>query len=290
MNTDALTSAGRVRPRLAAVAAFACALAVALAATPGDADAAVGPTDLQLTKTDTPDPVTEGGTLTYAVEVRNLLLGPNNDASNVVVTDRLDNQLDFVSVQTTQGTCDRNGPNITCELGTVLAGQTQTVTIVVRPRREGTIANAAQLTSPQDTNPANNADTELTTVVGGGPSCGGRTATILGTAGDDTITGTDRPDVIVSFGGADTILSSGGNDVVCSRSGADTVRGGSGGDRLIGGSGPDKLAGKSGNDVLKGKGGRDRLRGRGGFDVLNGGAGRDSCKGGAGRDKEKRCP
>ena len=289
MNSASLRANVPARFAVAGATAAVLALAVAMVA-PNPADAAVGPTDLQLTKTDTPDPVTEGGTLTYTVEVRNLLMGPNNDASNVVVTDRLDNQLDFVSVQTTQGTCDRNGPNISCELGTVLAGQTQTVTIVVRPRRAGTIANAAQLTSPQDTNPANNSDTELTTVVGGGPSCGGRTATVLGTAGDDTITGTDRPDVIVSFGGDDTIRSLGGNDVVCSRSGEDTVRGGSGGDLLIGGSGHDKLAGKAGNDVLRGKGGRDRLRGRGGNDRLNGGGGRDSCKGGGGRDTEKRCP
>ena len=289
MNASALESAGRV-PRLAAVAAVVCALAVVLMGSPDDAGAAVGPTDLQLTKDDTPDPVSEGGILTYTVAVRNLLVGPTNDASNVVVTDRLDNQLDFVSVQTTQGICDRKGPNISCELGTVLAGQTQTVTILVRPRRAGTIANTAQVTSPQDTNPANNADTEVTTVVGGGPSCAGRTATILGTAGDDVITGTDRRDVIVSFGGDDTVFALGGNDIVCSKAGDDVVRGGSGGDRLIGGTGHDKLAGKSGNDVLKGKKGRDRLRGGGGSDVLNGGSGRDSCKGGAGRDVKKRCP
>lgn len=271
----------------AIAAAVACAFAVVLIGSPDDADAVVGPTDLELTKTDNPDPVVQGGTLTYTVLVRNL---GTNDASNVVVTDRLDNQLDFVSVLTTQGICDRRGRNITCELGTVLAGQAPAVTIVVRPQRLGTIANAAQVTSPNDTNAFNNAAIETTTVVSGGPRCAGRTATIVGTGGDDTIEGTDRRDVIVSFGGDDVIRSFGGNDVVCSKSGADVVRGGSGGDLLIGGKGRDKLAGKAGNDILRGKGGRDRLRGRGGNDRLNGGAGRDSCKGGGGRDIEKRCP
>ena len=267
---------------VAIVALFA--LAIVLIGAPGESDAAPGDADLQLTKTDNPDPVTVGATLTYTIEVRNL--GPLA-ATNVVVTDELDNQVDFVSATSP---CQRKGRTITCELGQINAGATETVTIVVRPKREGTIANTATVTSPEDNTPGNNSDTETTTVGPPGPSCGGRTATILGTAGDDTITGTDRRDVIVTFGGDDTVFSLGGNDVVCTRSGADTARGGSGGDRLIGGSGPDKLAGKSGNDVLKGKGGRDRLRGRGGADLLNGGAGRDSCKGGAGNDTEKRCP
>jgi uncharacterized repeat protein (TIGR01451 family) len=272
----------------AALTAAVLALAVAMVA-PNSADAAVGPTDLRLTKSDSPDPVSSGGLLTYTILVENLEAGAMDDASNVVVTDELDNQLEFVSFATTQGSCDRRGRRITCELGTLLAGQSATVTIQVRPRREGTFANTATVTSPQDTNPANNQDTELTTVANG-PGCAGRTATIVGTAASETIVGTAGRDVIVTFGGDDTVLALEGNDVVCSRSGADTVRGGSGADTLIGGSGSDKLAGKSGNDVLRGKSGRDRLRGRGGNDRLNGGGGRDSCKGGGGRDTEKRCP
>lgn len=286
MNSDAFATSGRVRFRLAAVvAAAACALAVAMI---GSASNAYGASDLSLTKSDNPDPVTVGALLTYTIEVRNTSLDP---ATDVRVEDELDNQLDFVSATTSDGgTCTRQGRKITCQLGTVAANATETVTIQVRPRREGTIANTATVFSPDDTTPANNSDTETTTVGPAGPTCGGRPATHLGTLGDDTITGTDQGDVIITFAGDDTVFALGGNDVVCTRSGADVARGGTGNDRLIGGSGSDKLAGKSGNDTLKGKGGRDRLRGRGGSDVLNGGAGRDSCKGGAGRDVEKRCP
>jgi uncharacterized repeat protein (TIGR01451 family) len=287
MNSDAFTTGGRVRRRSAAVAAAAavCALAVAML---GPASNAYGASDLGLTKSDNPDPVTVGAVLTYTIEVRNT--GPD-PATQVRVEDELDNQLDFVSATTSDGaTCDRKGRKITCQLGTIAANASKTVTIQVRPKREGTIANTATVFSPDDTTPGNNSDTETTTVGPGGPSCAGRTATQLGTAGDDVILGTDRSDVIISFGGDDTIRSFGGNDIVCSKSGDDVVRGGSGGDLLIGGTGHDKLAGKSGNDVLRGKKGRDSLRGRGGFDRLNGGGGRDSCKGGAGRDIEKRCP
>jgi uncharacterized repeat protein (TIGR01451 family) len=289
MKTDALAAGPSRFGRLAAVAAL-LALAVAVFASPNLADAVVGPTDLRVTKTDSPDPVSEGGLLTYTILVENL--GPG-DATDVVLTDELDNQVEFVSFQTTQGNCDRQGRRITCELGQIDAGQSATVTIRVRPQRDGTIVNTATVTSPQDVDPAtagNNSDTETTTVGPGGPSCGGRTATILGTAGDDVIVGTDRRDVIVSFGGDDTVRSFAGNDIVCTKAGDDVARGGSGGDLLIGGTGSDQLAGKSGNDVLRGKRGRDALRGRGGSDVLNGGAGRDSCKGGAGSDTEKRCP
>jgi uncharacterized repeat protein (TIGR01451 family) len=288
MKTDALAASPKRFGRFVTAAAL-LTLAIAVFASPNLADAVVGPTDLRVTKTDSPDPVSEGGLLTYTILVENLGLG---DATDVDLTDELDSQVDFVSFETTQGTCDRKGKTITCELGQINAEQSVTVTIRVRPRREGTIANTASVTSPQDVDPAtagNNSDTETTTV-SNAPGCGGRTATIVGTAGNDTITGTDGRDVIVTFAGDDTVFALQGNDIVCTRSGADTARGGSGGDRLIGGTGPDRLAGKSGNDVLKGKGGRDVLRGRGGFDILNGGAGLDSCKGGAGRDVEKRCP
>ena len=42
-----------------------------------------------------------------------------------------------------------------------------------------------------------------------------RSATIVGTPGDDTLRGTDGPDVIVGLGGDDTIFGLGGDDVIC---------------------------------------------------------------------------
>jgi len=270
------------------VAALAVAAGLAMIALPGGVGAAPGDADISVTKADSPDPVARGALLTYSVQVANA--GPLA-ATDVALTDTLDSKVEFVSATPSAGTCERKGRKVSCQLGTIAAGTGAAVTIVVRPRKPGTVTNTAAVASPDDNTPANNAAIATTTVVRAtGPSCGGRVATIVGSAGDDTIAGTPKRDVIVSFGGDDTIRSFGGNDIVCSKSGEDVVRGGRGNDRLIGGTGDDKLAGKAGDDVLKGKRGRDRLRGRGGNDVLNGGKGRDSCKGGGGRDIEKRCP
>ena len=66
--------------------ALAVVLALVLINWPSGASAAVGPTDLALTKSDSPDPVAVGGTLTYTIQVQNL---GANDATAVVVTDPL---------------------------------------------------------------------------------------------------------------------------------------------------------------------------------------------------------
>lgn len=124
--------------------------------------------------------------------------------------------------------------------------------------------------------------------------CGGRSATIVGTARADKIPGTSGRDVIVSLGGADRISSGGGNDLVCSGPGGDIVSMGRGADGAFGAGGPDRLRGGAGNDRLFGDGGRDLLNGGAGRDLLLGGArgdrilglgGRpDRCLGGGGRD------
>jgi uncharacterized delta-60 repeat protein len=112
------------------------------------------------------------------------------------------------------------------------------------------------------------------------PRCGGRRATIVGTAKDDVLRGTRRADVIVALGGDDVIRAAQGNDIVC---------GGKGNDRLVGGPGADRLDGEQGNDTLSGGAGNDRLSGGGGRDRLTGGPQRDSCAGGAGRDRATTC-
>ncbi|MGH8570451.1 MAG: hypothetical protein ACREXU_21220, partial [Gammaproteobacteria bacterium] len=103
------------------------------------------------------------------------------------------------------------------------------------------------------------------------PTCGGRPATILGTAGADTMRGTLGRDVILGLAGNDTIRGLAGNDTIC---------GGTGRDTLIGGDGNDRLLGKSGKDRLFGDGGQDRL---------DGGTDRDRCRGGQGRNTTIRC-
>jgi Ca2+-binding RTX toxin-like protein len=63
-------------------------------------------------------------------------------------------------------------------------------------------------------------------------SCGGRTATIVGTLGDDTLRGTPGPDVIAAENGDDTVLGLAGRDLICGGRGTDLCRGGPGGDTL----------------------------------------------------------
>jgi uncharacterized delta-60 repeat protein len=92
------------------------------------------------------------------------------------------------------------------------------------------------------------------------PRCGGRAATIVGTAGRDVLRGTRRADVIVALGGADRVLARGGNDLVCGGAGNDRLSGGAGRDRLLGEGGRDRLLGGGGRDRLVGGPGRDRAR------------------------------
>lgn len=114
--------------------------------------------------------------------------------------------------------------------------------------------------------------------------CGGRTATIVGTAGNDTLVGTNGVDVIAGLAGNDTINGRRGNDIVCGGSGRDRVGGGAGVDRASGGSGSDRVSGNSGNDRVSGDAGNDRVSGGTGRDRVSGGSGRDVLLGGTGRD------
>ncbi len=114
--------------------------------------------------------------------------------------------------------------------------------------------------------------------------CGGRRATVVGTARADRLRGTARADVIAGLGGNDRITGLGGNDIVCGGAGNDQVDGGAGADRLIGGAGADRIAGGAGADRVEGGAGADRLLGGAGRDRLLGGAGADRLVGGAGVD------
>jgi len=263
----------------------------------GPASAAA--TDLALTKSDSPDPVVQGSNLTYTITVSNMAAGAM-EATGVTVVDTLPSQVDFVSASSG---CTHASGKVTCDLGAVAANTSESVNVVVKPKKSGTISNtaivSADAASP-DANAANNTDTEATVVSKpanapkkkgkkkGQVSCA--TPTISGTAGDDVITGTSHGDVIVTFTGNDQVFAGGGGDLICSGAGADTVFGQDGGDTVIAGGGPDRAIGGKAGDVLKGKAGRDLLKGKSGNDLLNGGRNRDRCKGGSGNDTLVRCP
>ena len=90
--------------------------------------------------------------------------------------------------------------------------------------------------------------------------CGGREATIFGSAASETLQGTRGNDVIAALGGTDTISGRGGKDLICGGAGNDTLQGGRGGDDLRGESGHDRLLGGRGSDRCDGGKGRDNAR------------------------------
>jgi hypothetical protein len=112
------------------------------------------------------------------------------------------------------------------------------------------------------------------------PTCFDRSATIVGTDGDDRLRGTDGPDVIVAGGGADVIRGFGGDDVICAGKNpwlpidpdeidddyepgydwSDRVYAGPGDDTVDGGPSLNHIHGGTGDDVLYAGGRREPPR------------------------------
>lgn len=144
--------------------------------------------DVSVTKTDSPDPVTEGSTLTYTVTVRN---NGSNTATDVTLSDGVSplTLASFVSADSTQGVCSTalnfcggfgciealGFPlDVTCNIGTLNAGASATVTILVRPPEQSVLFDTASVSgSAPDSNLSNNSDTESTTVNPFSPAAGG---------------------------------------------------------------------------------------------------------------------
>ncbi len=81
--------------------------------------------NLSVAKLDYPDPAAAGTTLTYTILVTNT--GPS-DARNVVITDTLPTYLTY---RAASAGCAHNAGVVTCQLGTVTAGATKTLVVVV---------------------------------------------------------------------------------------------------------------------------------------------------------------
>ena len=120
--------------------------------------------ELILSMADSPDPVAVvTGNLTYTVTVANA--GPNQ-ATGVVVTDTLPTSVNFGSANATMGSCSQASITVTCNIGTIAALASATVTIVVIPQTPGiTITNTATVTlnetDPDLSNNTARVDTEV---------------------------------------------------------------------------------------------------------------------------------
>src|SRR5438034_1225055 len=127
--------------------------------------------DLAVTKTDSPDPVRPGGTLTYIIGVSNA--GPNAAAS-VTMNDPLPPLTTFQSMPTPAGwsctTPAAGSPGtVNCTTATLASGATATFTLAVQVSPAAldgsTIANAATVSSATfDPNLMNNTATATTSV------------------------------------------------------------------------------------------------------------------------------
>jgi hypothetical protein len=133
--------------------------------TGGSLTVVAGLADLSITKTDSPDPVTPSGTLTYTITVHN---GGPDDASAVKVVDTLPAGTTFVSATGTNWSCTNASGTVTCNrTGGNLPANTDApnITIVVTaPTSLGPITNTATVSSPNDNTSGNNTATATTAV------------------------------------------------------------------------------------------------------------------------------
>ncbi len=218
--------AGKRSLGLTGVAGLVLGLAVLFPAT------ALAPSDLSITKSDSPDPVTEGSQLTYTIEVRND--GPD-PATNVVVTDDLSSSdFDLVSTTPSQGNCTVEGGH--------------------KPPKGGSCKTA----TPTITG------TEGNDVLTGTPA----TDVIFGLGGDDSITGLGGQDLLCAGSGNDVAKGQADADFVRGGSGNDVTKGGGANDKVGGGGGNDRLGGGLGADFLNGGPGVDHCNGGPGKDTF----------------------
>jgi uncharacterized repeat protein (TIGR01451 family) len=94
--------------------------------------------DLSVDVSDSPDPVTVGGTVTYTIEVSNLPVPAvsSSPATGVDLSVSLPTGATFVSATVSQGTCNHApGSAVGCALGTIASGAKAEATVVVTARR-----------------------------------------------------------------------------------------------------------------------------------------------------------
>jgi uncharacterized repeat protein (TIGR01451 family) len=121
--------------------------------------------DVGVVKTVTPATVAVGSTATFKIVATNVV---GATALNVFVTDQLPAALSLVTATATQGSCSGT-TLVTCTIGTLTSGQSETITIVVSAATAGSVTNTANIgASNPDPNLATNNHSSATLVVTGG--------------------------------------------------------------------------------------------------------------------------
>lgn len=178
-----------VTPRATIVAVASLLVALTLGSHAGAVSAPGGArglplavSDLSVTVTDSPDPVSAGAPLQYVLDVSNA--GPD-PAAAVVLTDTLPAGVTFGSATGLDWTCDESTGTVTCTRDDAAVGSVPGVTIVVTAPAEGaSLTNeAAVASSTSDPDLGNNEDSQLTDVT---PSA------------DLSVSTTDAPDPVLS--------------------------------------------------------------------------------------------
>lgn len=130
--------------------------------------------DLGVEMAAAPDPVKRGSTLTYTVRVANV--GPD-PAGSVVVTQGLPDGVTFSTatarldspVASPEGACSSTGSTVRCELGTVAAGTSWTITVTSTvTASKGSLSSTAVATTPTWDLDSGNDAASSTTKVGSG--------------------------------------------------------------------------------------------------------------------------
>jgi uncharacterized repeat protein (TIGR01451 family) len=123
--------------------------------------------DLSASMSNSADPIFNGQQTSYTTVVKNA--NTTFNATGVALTDPLPSGMTFVSATTSQGSLvtppvGSNG-TVTANLGSLAPGATATMTVTVKATQSGLLTNTAQASSNEgDSNPANNAASQATTV------------------------------------------------------------------------------------------------------------------------------
>ncbi len=122
--------------------------------------------DVAIVKTAAPEPVDQGTTLVYTLQVTN---GGPATAQGVTASDPLPSQVTFVSATSTQGTCTQTSGTVNCTIGSMTNGSNVVITINVTASvfAAGTaVANTATVnTTSSDPNTTNNFSSVLSTII-----------------------------------------------------------------------------------------------------------------------------